>query len=405
MGQVIDDIILSEPGNTRPRRLSVVSPQLSWELNGSGSFSCFTPMDTLLAAGYAGDMRGLWLTYVSSAGAWGGVVTGRPTSDGVAEITAEGFLALLRGHILNQGILAMTGSAGGLARRAIRGSGVYGATFLHLGVIDEGGGPVSMDLSGDIGNDLLPAIADAADVEWLIDADRVFTLAQRLGRDRSATVRLVEDIHIVDARISDDIFNDGQGAAFRVQSSLSQSLMAFTASQAAPSALQPPSNPSVPAPAPTQVSPIWERSSTGQRYQTSDSWDSLPEGVPVGGTAPEETWRRVQRRAGQTYVIEQPGVVSTPSTSAPPPAWSGSAPGVGANHPGVPSIRHAPPPTVPLELTLANIDDAFMTFDLGDTVRVELGSIGVTGRFRAMSKALDVASQTLSVSGELLKDW
>jgi hypothetical protein len=78
--------------------------------------------------------------------------------------------------------------------------------------------------------------------------------------------------------------------------------------------------------------------------------------------------------------------------------------GIGAHNPAVAGRRHVPPPTVPAELTLANVDGCFGAFDLGDTVRVELGSVGVTGRFRAMVKALDVASQALTVSGELMRD-
>jgi hypothetical protein len=86
------------------------------------------------------------------------------------------------------------------------------------------------------------------------------------------------------------------------------------------------------------------------------------------------------------------------------PAWFAVAPGIGANNPAVPSGRGDRPLTLATELTLANIDDCFTTVDLGDTCRVELGSIGVTGRFRVMIKALDVGSQTLTVSGEMLRD-
>jgi hypothetical protein len=113
--RVINDAIISEPGDIHPQRIAIAAPQLSWEINAPGSFSGFVRLDELRRAGLAGDLRGMWLTYLSSAGEWGGIVTGRPLADGVAEITGEGFVSLLRGQILNDAVLAMSGSAGGLA--------------------------------------------------------------------------------------------------------------------------------------------------------------------------------------------------------------------------------------------------------------------------------------------------
>ena len=84
--------------------------------------------------------------------------------------------------------------------------------------------------------------------------------------------------------------------------------------------------------------------------------------------------------------------------------WFAVPAGTGANNPAVPSGRGDAIPTLATELTLANIDDCFVDFDLGDTVRIDLGSIGISGRFRAKVKALDAGSRTLTVSGELLRD-
>jgi hypothetical protein len=404
MSHLIDDIIVSEPGNINPKRLAIASPQLSWEINAPGSFSGFVRLDELRKAGLAGDIKGMWLTYPSTAGWWGGVVTGKPTSDGVAEIVAAGFSTLLSGHVITNPLVAITGSAGGLAKQAILHSGVNSPTFIRIGMIDEGGGPVSLELTGDVGNDLLPQIADAGDVEWRIDADRVFSLSRKLGRDRSAAIRLTEDVHIVSVRVADDLVNSAQGTAFRVQGALSQSLSAFTR-PIAPTAIQPPTNPTL-LPSTIPLTPVWwETVGTGmQATFAADVWESLPEGVPAGGSAPATARRHPERIVWQSYVIDPPGVASIPSSSSAPPPWVGRPPGVGANNPSIPSSRFAPQLTIPTELTLANIDGLFSVFDLGDTVRIELGSIGVCGRFRMKSKALDVVSQSLSVSGDLLKD-
>jgi hypothetical protein len=315
-GRGYDDVVVSEPGGVNAHRLPVAAPQASWELNGSGAFSAFIRQDDLRSAGLDIDLKGMWVEYASSAGAWGGVITGRPTTNNVVEIAAEGYASLLRGHVLDsEGNFTVGATAGGLAQRAIVLAGTGNPTFITIGMIDHGGAPVSVDLSGDVGTDILPQIASAALVEWIVDANRVFTLARRLGRDRSADVRLVEDRHIARHRVNDD---------------------------------------------------IWSMSD-----------------APV--------------------YSEVPGVALVSGESA-PAAWLGQRPGIGAHNPAVPNDPRAPIHTVSIELTLVNRDDCFQTFDLGDTVRVDIGSIGLCGRFRGVTKGLDGASHALTIAGELLRD-
>lgn len=380
---VVGDVTLSEPGNLAPVRVPIVSTLCSWEINATGTFSGFVRQDDLRAVGLGGDIKGYWLYYPTAAGTWGGVVTGQPSSGGVVEIAGEGFLGLVRGRLITNAMVAKSGSAGGLARRALTLAGAGNPTFLRFGVIDEGGGSVAVELVGDVGADVLPQIADAGDVEWIIDADRTFRLARRLGTDRSTTVRLVEDRHIVQARITDDLESDSAGEVYRVQGELSQALAGSDG-----------------------AAPHWEpRSSAGV---IGPGWGGLPEGVPAGAAAAQlgyrsaagESWRTRRQR----YTIEQAGVASVSSSNASPAPWVGLPVGMGANNPAVAGMRHVPPPTVPAELTLANRDGCFRWFDLGDTVRVDLGGNGITGRFRAMVKSLDVASQALTVSGELMRD-
>lgn len=390
MMHLYDDMVVSAPGNLSPRRVPLAGCQCSWEINGPGSLSAFIRLDDVRGSGLGGDLKGYWLTYATSAGAWGGVITGQPTTGTYMEIAAQGFLALVKGRVLTDPLVAMGGSAGGLARRALAQAGAGNPTFLALGAIDEGGGALTLDLTGDVANDVLPQLAEAGDVEWVVTAERVFTLARRLGHDRSATVRLVEDRHIAQARVNDDLETTTAGQVLRVQSELSQAVLTSRRPQATQPTVQPPTNPAVPTtPSPLPKPPVWGWKSAGLGGLLS--W-------VVSGMA--EAWQSHL----QTYTVELPGVASTPDTNAAPPPWYAVPVGIGANNPAVAARRHVPPPTVPAELTLANIDGCFLAFDLGDTVRVDLGSIGVTGRFRVMSKALDVATQTLTVAGELLKD-
>lgn len=408
-GHIYDEVVISAPGNLEPRRVPIAAPTCSWEINSAGSFSGFVRLDDMRAAGLVGDIKGYWLTYATSAGLWGGVVSGQPTTGTYLEIVAQGFLTLVKGRVLTERLLAMGGSAGGLARRALSQAGAGTPTFLDLGDIDEGGGALSLDLTGDVATDVLPQLAEAGDVEWVVTAERVFTLARRLGSDLSATVRLVEDRQIAQARVNDDLETTSSGQVLRVQSALSQAVMGQGRPQATQPTVQPPNNPAPPAPPPAPPQPpVFERRSTS-------FWDAVGTllggafGIPAGASAstvvpPPSGMTGAWQGQLQTYTLEPPGVASAPQTSAAPPPWAMVAVGIGANNPAVAGRRHVPPPTVPVELTLANIDGCFLAFDLGDTVRVDLGSVGVTGRFRAMSKALDCATQTLTVAGELLKD-
>ena len=389
-GRIYDEAVVSAPGNLEPRRVPLAGTQCSWSINEAGSLSAFVRLDDMRAAGLVGDIKGYWVTYPTTAGLWGGVITGQPSTGNYLEIAAEGFVSLVKGRVLTERLVAMGGSAGGLARRALAQAGAGNPTFLDIGAIDEGGGALTVDLTGDVATDVLPQLAEAGDVEWVVTAERVFTLARRLGNDLSATVRLVEDRHIAQARVNDDLETVAAGQVLRVQSELSQAVMTRQRPQAAQPTVQPPTNPAVPTPStPAPVPPAWGWSSTGLGGVF---------GTGLSGVA--EAWQSQL----QTYALELPGVASTPNTSAAPPPWASVAVGIGANNPAVAARRHVPPPTVPVELTLANVDGCFLAFDLGDTVRVDLGSVGVTGRFRAMSKALDTATQTLTVAGELLKD-
>lgn len=390
MMHLYDDMVISAPGNLEPKRLPVASIQCAWEINGAGSLSAFVRLDDLRAAGLVGDLKGYWITYATSAGLWGGVISGQPSTGNYLEITAQGFVTLVKGRLLTDRLVAMGGSAGGLARRALSQAGAGNPTFLDLGDIDEGGGALTLELTGDVATDVLPQLAEAGDVEWVVTADRVFTLSRRLGNDRSSVVRLVEDRQIAQARVNDDLAAVASGQVMRVQSELSQAVMTRQRPQATQPTVQPPTNPAVPPPStPLPLPPVWGWNSSGFGGFTLPSLSGM-----------SDAWQGQL----QTYALELPGVASTPNATAAPPPWARVAVGIGANNPAVAGRRHVPPPTLPVELTLANIDGCFLAFDIGDTVRVDLGSIGVTGRFRAMSKALDVATQTLTVAGELLKD-
>lgn len=382
-----DEVQISDRGGLRPRRLVVANVACSWELSAPGSFSAFARIADLRAAGLWGSLAGRWLTWAHpTAGAWGGVLSGRPVADGVAELTAEGWATLLRGRVLAPGDRGSAGPAASLALRAVLAAGNTGATFVRAGAIDEGGEAVDVEFAGDACDDVLPALAATGDAEWTFDADRTFRAGRRLGRDRSQTVRLVEDRHVVSFRVDDDLWTARPGALLAAVGPQAQALATVT---------------EAPAPAATAAA-------TGPLAFLADfalgDLSDLPWTAPPGAEWAE--WADQWDWAGPQWPGEGPEPAPGPGLppwqpEQPPPTVP---PGVGGNSPGVPGGRFSPPRTVPVELTLADADGCWAWFGLGDTVRVELGSVGFAGRFRVLARAVDAASGEMTAAGECLPD-
>src|SRR5262245_18808546 len=168
-----DEVIISDYGGINPRRLPVVAVNVSWELNNVGSFSAFTRLADLRDHGCAGELKGSWLEWHHPlAGAWGGVISGRPINDGVVELAAEGWGALLRHHPLGDWMRLNPGPAAGLARRGIPAADADEPTYLSLAPVDEYGEWVGFRSGGqDLLDDYLPELVDAGRLEWYVDPD------------------------------------------------------------------------------------------------------------------------------------------------------------------------------------------------------------------------------------------
>lgn len=379
-------MLISSRGGGDARRVPVAGIQASWEVSNAGSFSAFARLDDLRRAGLGADLKGRWLEWTHpTAGRWGGVITGRPVTEGVAEIAADGWAALLRGRVLasSEQVIA---PAGGLARRAVLAAAQEQATFLRLGTIDEGGQEIGVAFSGDVGDDVLPNLAESADVEWRVDADRVFHLARRLGTDRAATVRLIEERHVLGARIEDDLWTTASAQVLTLGS--------------------------VPdGGGDGGVGTGGTGSGGGSRGGVVTSprffpWWGLVGGLAgFGDDAIGAGWLQRLSDPAPAATYHWPGWGGAAGISPPAPApWAAQPPGVGANNPAVAAPRHLPPPTVPVELTIADRDQIWAAFDIGDTVRLELGSIGFVGRFRCLVRAVDTTTGAMSAAGEGMQD-
>lgn len=202
-----DEVLLMDRGGLNPRKIIVAQAACSWELSAAGQFSAFATLNDLVEAGIPWDMKGMWIEWESPAGRWGGVVTGRPITDGVAEIAAMSYAALLRGRVVEQNVRPVSATPGAHVRRLLQEAQRETPHFIVPGIIDEGGQSIAISYGGqDAYNEILPAITGAGGCEWIVTEDRVLNFTRYAGEDRSNEVRLVEGRHIGTYRVADDLW-------------------------------------------------------------------------------------------------------------------------------------------------------------------------------------------------------
>lgn len=435
-----DRVTISQRGGLRPVVVPVTAPQASWELNAAGAFSAFARIDDLRHAGLWPDLRGCWLEWVHPiAGRWGGVITGTPVTDGLAEIAADGWLALLQGRVLADGDLPSR-TPGGLAHLAVLAAGREHPTFIAIGRIDGGGEPLGLTFNGDVGNDLLPQIAEGGSVEWIIDADRVFHCGRRLGTDFSGAIRLIEDVDVTAVQRDNDLLTTAPAQRLLVQEQAAPPLTGVGpgpvsdggGTGAGGSAFAkawsfllggafggfgslagsggnfgsafPVSAPSAIATQFTQLAYVG-----AAQQQQAVTVRSLPQGTPSGSSASAKTttigWGFLQLL--QAGIIggfwNWPGKGGGAGSAPPLPPWSDKPAGIGANSPMQPAPRYSPPPTVPMQLSLLERSPAASLIHVGDMVRLDAGSISFRGFFRVVSKAIDTATGAIELAGEAME--
>lgn len=382
-----DEVVIEDHGGGTPRRLRVASVQASWTINEPGEFSCFARIDDLRSAGLGWDLQDRWVTWYGPAGlTFGGVITGRPVEDGVAEIEAQGWARLLEGHLLTEFERVPEGGPGGLARRAVIAGGTTGPTYINIGMIDEGGVPISVTFGGADVLDVLSDLTTDDDIEWTIDATRTFHAARRLGRDKSARIRLVEDRQITNYRIAEDAWAAPPDEVWSFETLEDTARRRYLNQWGSMSGLDP------------QIGLIAAVPGSALNTDTTPGGKKKSKRRRKKGKKQNLGQKQNKRAKGRGGGGRQ--AVMTP----PPPHWALSPRGVGANQPGVPAGHTLHLPTTPLEITIANVDNVWSALDLGDTVRVELGTPGFAGRFRIMTMALDASEGELHLAGEALED-
>lgn len=365
----LDSLTLSEFGGGNARTLAVAGIQASWELSGMGSFSAFTTPEALADAGLWGSLAGKWLTWAhATAGEWGGVCIGKPSSRGLTEIAAEGFAVLARGRevIATPRLDQMSATAGGTIRRALGGIVDGIPTFFDTGSWDESGDATVMAIDGrDLLSDVLLAASNDGGCEWIVDANRLLSFGQTLGVDLSATVVLVENREIVDARLGDDVW---AAPASEVEEYEPPSEQAASASIL--------SNRKHP-----------DRKRRREKHHKGGRRDRHKPGRPG-------------RRTVRTVMQTNPGPAA-PSLLVDEDTLPRN---LGLTLLSVPKPSYVQIDTIPLELTIIDANNAFASTALGNTVRVVVESARFAGQFRIHSRALDTVQGTMTLAGECLSD-
>lgn len=343
---VTADIIIADRGGANERRLIGADLSFSKEVNAAGSFSCRVPVDDVRRAGLGVDLRGYWLTYEHpTAGEWSGAVTASPESDGILEVVAQGFAILLRKRLVKLGETngdPITGTPGGIFRTAYQNVANAAPTFLSLGDIDGSGPAIEAAWEyEDFYESVAPQLTTDSGYEWRVGNDRVVTFGKELGEDRSASVLLAEGREVRAHRWTFDQFP------------ITNSIVA------------------------TGIGKSSKRVGKKGRKKWADA-EYVAGPIRVSDDESIERHGLLEEFLDLGFVGNETGLEARAREEL--AAFGNSA-------------------SDAVELTLCDEDRAFGKFDIGDTVRVELGLAGVSGRVRIYVISLDVSTGTMIVSG------
>lgn len=211
------DVIIARAGWSDQRMIAISPPSCSWRTDGPGSFDCEIETRTLTTAGYeltglSTLLKGRWLWWDHpTAGPWGGVITRTEIGPWITRITAEQFNVLMRKRQTAQNVRAVGSAPGSLALYYLTSAARAGDSFLLTGwTAQEGGEAVNLEPRGaDLCDDIMPELARYG-YQWRVRAwsmdERLFEFRERVGADKRASVLLSEGRHIVDIRVTGDLW-------------------------------------------------------------------------------------------------------------------------------------------------------------------------------------------------------
>jgi len=204
-------IVVSDVGGLGPVRIPVSGLACSWAVSRAGLFSAFIPDEAAKAIEPDRKAwRGRWVRYERPLlPAWGGVVTAiNVGTDGDWELIAESFHVLLRKRRTPLQWSAVGLPTGSILRQLLAAISHEDPTWIVLTEADVSGLGISFRSSGeDCYRTAIPALLEAADAEWDVDADRQLRFVPRLGKDLSGAVLLRDGVDAVVSAVRTDMWS------------------------------------------------------------------------------------------------------------------------------------------------------------------------------------------------------
>jgi hypothetical protein len=199
------EISITKPGDVSPIVLTASGVSCNWVYTGQQQLSAEVLTSDVLAAFGTIDLRGRWIRYDhKTLGVWAGQITEceADLATGTLEIAATDFSSLLESRRLAKVYDVTSSTAGALFRRIIvdsqREVDLY--SWIRLGGADETGDPLDIELRGGTVLEAVEALESNSNEEWYVDENRNAYWTRRRGRNRTAAVQLVENIHVAGGR-------------------------------------------------------------------------------------------------------------------------------------------------------------------------------------------------------------
>lgn len=348
MAVINSTLTITDRGGLNPRNIGVSSLLLSWDVNRAGQLSGFATNKALDKAGLGNQvLNGKWINYEHpTAGRWSGVITMTNAVDGIVEITGQTFHILTRKRLVDISGAKdepFLGSPGAIFKKAFDQISNSGKLFLVAGSMESGKGQVEVTWTGeDFYDSVIPQLTDDVGMEWLVTNDRVVKYGEKLGLDRSSSVLLSEGKEIISGTMyTDDMY-----------------LITNSVRGLGFGRIKKRDKNGRTIKAEFNVGPVVVSDAT-----SVEQFGLLQERIDYGYVGTEQALReRAQRDLDRKSITKGTAM-----------------------------------------LNVADIDNAFSKFETGDTITVELGLSGIVAQVRVLSRALDVTSGIMAVSGTAVR--
>ena len=205
IGAGLTDVLISAQGGHMWRTFNAWNLAASWVINDHGTLACAIEMDDVSAyCTTAQALQGRDIRWKHpTAGWWRGVITAvvpRP-DDRTVEVTAKGYSWWLSKRVTPKIAKFPGAPPGGIISAVLQASKREATLPFDSIQIDETGAPFAYETRAGNVLDVVRGVTSRSGQEWQNDMDaNQFQWRQEMGRDLSAQIQLVDNIHIVDHR-------------------------------------------------------------------------------------------------------------------------------------------------------------------------------------------------------------